>query len=163
MKSRLILALACGLAFWPSGIDAAGRKTPSNLFTLHVQGTPDQGEKFVTPVKLGSEAQQYYFSIAPEIHDNHVAAIYPFISRDGATYGVSFILNQVGRERLSSVTLQNQGRLVGIHLLGGHNSALFVDRPVDDGVVVVWEGLTQAQIKTLSKKFQVLEANNAGQ
>ena len=163
MLPRALLVVVLSLFSLPLGSEAAGKKSQSYYFTLHLQGSPDQGAKFVAPVKLGSEAQQYYFSVIPELTDNHVAAIYPFTSKDGASFGVAFILNEKGRERLSGLTLQNQGRLVGVHVLGTHNSALYVDHTIDDGVVVVWEGLGKSQVKDLSKKFQVVEAHASEQ
>lgn len=143
-----ILALAMPLA-----APAAGKKSKSFLITVHVEGTAEEAPKFSAPVKLGSEGRQYYFKRVPEFTDDDIAYFYPFISKDGKSYGVGFKLKNHASETLKGLCLTNPGKLLGVRIPNAPYTALLIDRPIDDGVIVVWDGLTKQHLKAFENKF----------
>ncbi len=135
----------------------SGKQAKSYLLTVHMESTADEVPKFATPVKLGTEMRQYYFKRVPEITDNDIVYFYPFISQDGATFGAGFKLTPKATQGLKALTLTHQGKLLGIRVEGAPYSAVMIDRPIDDGVFVVWQGLTKNHLKAFEKKFPHVE------
>lgn len=131
----------------------AGKKYQLYLVTFHVEGEMTDNPKMITPVKLGAEHRQYYFSKIPSFTDHDIAWFYPFTSRDGASFGVAFKLKDHAAQELKGITLTNQGKLLGIRCSNAPIQAVLIDRPIDDGVIVIWEGLSQDHLKEFKRRF----------
>jgi len=131
----------------------AGKKYKLSYITVHTEGDATDNPKMVVPVKLGSEHRQYFFSKIPSFTDADVEWFYPFRSRDGASFGTAFKLRNHGLQELKGITLTNQGKLLGIRVSDGPLSAVLIDRPITDGVIVVWEGLSQKNLAEFSRRF----------
>lgn len=131
----------------------AGSKAKSFIVTFHLQGEEADSERFVTPVKLGSEHRQYFFRKMPSFTDRDMVWFYPFISQDGQSYGAAFRLNEVKTQELTAVTAANQGKLFGTRVVDAPLRAVMIDRPIQDGVVVVWDGLSQDHVKLIATQI----------
>lgn len=132
---------------------AAGDKSNAFLISIHEEATQDEYPKFATPVKLGADGKQYFFKKVASFTDHDIAYFYPFIAQDGKTYGVGLKLKNKGAEGLKALSLTHQGKLLGCRFSPQTFSAVVIDQPIDHGVIVIWSGLTQKQIKELGKKF----------
>lgn len=130
-----------------------GKKSQSFLITFHVEGAADEAPEFASPVKLGTEMRQYYFRKVPEFTDQDIDWFYPFVSQDGQTFGAAFKLNESASQQLKALCLTHQGKLLGARIANAPYTAVMIDRPVDDGVLVVWQGLGKAHLKAFEKKF----------
>lgn len=160
MNRRLaILFLLPALALFMGN----GKKAKSSLVTFHLEGTQEEAPKFSIPIKLGSEMRQYYFKRVPSLTDADIAYFYPFVSENGASFGVGFKLTPYGTETLKALTLTNQGKLLGIRVPNAPYGAVMIDQPIEDGVIVLWEGLTQDHLKAFEKKFAHIEALTNGE
>tara|TARA_R110000850_G_scaffold16044_9_gene50060 strand:+ start:1414 stop:1848 length:435 start_codon:yes stop_codon:yes gene_type:complete len=124
-----------------------------HLVTMHVESEPDSNPKMVTPVKLGSEHRQYFFSKLPTFTDADIAWFYPFTAQDGVSYGAAFRFKDHATVELKAITLTNQGKLLGVRCSDAPIGAVLIDRPIDDGVVVVWQGLQQRHLNEFQKRF----------
>lgn len=143
-----------GLVLLSSLCLGAGKKYQMFLVTFHLEGDQHDNPKFMHPVKLGQDHRQYFFSKIPTFKDNDIEWFYPFTSRDGGSYGAAFQLKEHALQELKGVTLTNQGKLLGIRIAGSPlQHAVLIDRPVTDGVIVLWEGLTQNHLKQFRKRF----------
>jgi hypothetical protein len=131
-----------------------GKKAQSFLITFHVEGVADEAPEFASPVKMGTEMRQYYFRKVPEFTDQDIEWFHPFISQDGQTYGAAFKLNGNASQQLKALCLTHAGKLLGARIANAPYSAVMIDRPVDDGVLVVWQGLGKAHLKAFEKKFR---------
>jgi len=129
----------------------AAKKSQPIVVSFHLEASQEDGPKFAIPVKLGSQRRQYFFKRAPEFTEKDVAYYYPFMSKNGTTFGVGFKLKPRATDELKGLALNNHGKLLGIRILPTHYSAVIIDRPNTPGVIVVWEGLTQDHLKTLDK------------
>ena len=132
---------------------AAGKKYKLYLVTFHLEGESTDNPKFITPVKLGAEHRQYYFNKIPTFTDHDIKWFYPFTGSDGATYGAAFQLKDHAATELKAITLTNQGKLLGLRCSDATLQAVLIDRPIDDGVVVVWSGLQQKHLQEFRKRF----------
>ncbi|MCB1232054.1 MAG: hypothetical protein KDN19_17430, partial [Verrucomicrobiae bacterium] len=126
------------------------------------EASADEAPKFATPVKMGSEMRQYYFKRVPTFTDRDVAYFYPFISQDGSTFGAGLKLTPKATEALKAHSLTHQGKLLGIRVSNAPYTAVMIDRPVDDGVIVIWQGLAKAHLKAFEKRFPHVEQVNPG-
>lgn len=140
-----------------------GQKADAFLITMHEESSADEAPKFATPVKLGSEMRQYYFKRVPTLTDRDVAYYYPFISEDGSSFGAGLKLTSKGTEALKALSLTHQGKLLGIRVSNAPYTAVMIDRPVDDGVVVIWKGLSKAHLKAFERRFPHAEQVNPGE
>ena len=137
----------------PSWTEAGGKKTQNSILSFHLEADQTDNPKFIVPAKLGSEHRQYFFQKVPTFNDKDVAWFYPFLSEDGVSYGAAFKLKEHAAVELKAVTLTNQGKLLGLRCADAPLQAVLIDRPLDDGVVVVWKGLQQRHLKDFKKKF----------
>lgn len=145
----LFLALLATTLWCP----AAGKKSQNFLVSFHLEADQTDNPKFITPVKLGSEHRQYFFKKIPDFTDKDIAWFFPFLSQDGVSYGAAFRLKEPAAAQLKAFTLSNQGKLVGLRCSDAPLQAVIVDRPIDDGVIVVWSGLQQRHLQEFQKKF----------
>lgn len=133
--------------------EGAGKGYKLYLVTFHIEGEETDNPKMITPVKLGQEHRQYYFSKIPSFTDNDIAWFYPFTAADGVSYGAAFRLKEHAATELKALTLTNQGKLLGLRCSDAPLQAVLIDRPIDDGVVVVWSGLQQRHLQEFRKRF----------
>ena len=138
-------------------LTGGGKKSRGYLLTVHLESSEEEAPKFASPAKLGSESRQYYFKVIPEFTDEHVDWFYPFISKDGKSFGAAFKLEPHKVEALRGLTVQNPGKLLGIRIPNAPVEAVVIDRPIDDGVIVYWSGLTPAHLEFFEKKFPHVE------
>ncbi len=131
----------------------AGKQYKLYLVTFHLEGEETDNPKMVTPVKLGQEHRQYYFSKIPTFTDKDIAWFYPFTASDGVSYGAAFRFKEHAAVELKAITLTNQGKLLGLRCSDAPLQAVLIDRPVDDGVVVIWSGLQQRHLQEFRKRF----------
>jgi len=149
LRLPLYLLLSASAA-WSFG---AGQQSARYLITMHLEGNETDTEKFVTPVKLGSEHRQYYFRKIPEFTDRDIQWFYPFTATDGVSYGAAFKFKDNASSRLKDLTLVNHGRLFAVRCSDAMLQAVRIDRPIDDGIVVIWQGLQQRHLQEFRKKF----------
>ncbi|MEM9017836.1 MAG: hypothetical protein AAGC68_12545 [Verrucomicrobiota bacterium] len=152
MRHRLLLlAVLLGSLSW--GL-AAGKKYQLYLVTIHLEAEETDNPKMVTPVKLGSGHRQYYFSKIPTFTDHDIDWFYPFTADDGVSYGAALRLKDHAATELKAITLVNQGKLLGMRVSDATLQAVLIDRPIDDGYIVVWSGLQQKHLKEMRKRFE---------
>ena len=141
-----------------SFLTGAGNKAKGYLLTVHVEAPAEDSPKFASPVKLGSESRQYYFRKIPEFKDDDIAWYYPFTSRDGNSFGVAFKLKSHQAAALKALTLTHQGKLLGLRIPSAPYKAVLIDRPIDDGIIVYWDGLSKQHLQAFGKKFPHADA-----
>ncbi len=132
---------------------AAGNKSRGKAISFHLEGEATSSSKFVMPVKLGSEGRQYFFSKAPAFTSSDIEWFYPFTSEDGQSFGAAFRLNDRAALELKDMGRTSPGKLLGISVAGSGLQAVIIDRPVNDGIIVLWKGLTQAHLELFQKSF----------
>ncbi len=135
----------------------AGKKAQSFMVSFHLEGEEASAPKFSQGIRLGSEGKVYYFQIMPTFTHKDIAWFYPFVSKDGRSFGAAFQLNSAATKSLQAVTMKNQGKLLGIRIQDAPLQAVMMDRPIDDGVIVCWEGLGKSHLQMFKQKFPHVE------
>ncbi|MDF1816120.1 MAG: hypothetical protein P1V20_28220 [Verrucomicrobiales bacterium] len=150
MRQGIITVLLCSIGLF---CVAAGSKAKGYIVTFHLEGDETESDKFVTPVKLGSEHRQYFFRKMPAFSDKDIMWFYPFIAEDGQSFGAAFRLIDHKAQELTALTVANQGKLLGTRVLDAPLRAVIIDQPINDGVVVIWSGLSQNHLKAIGSKI----------
>ncbi len=95
--------------------------------------------------------KQRFFRRIPEVSSDDLVAFNPFPAEDQASYGAVFQLKDTARRRLAAVTSNNIGRWLVCQAFGRIIDGVLVDDPVDDGAVVIWQGLTLKEVQEIDK------------
>lgn len=132
-------------------LHAGGRKETMAGIAFHLETDPGENPKMVFEEFVSG--QQRVFRRVPEISANDIAAFNPFPSQDGQGYGVLLKLKRGATNRLSAVTAANIGRWLIARVNGRIVDGVVIDQQINDGEMVIWQGLTLEEIKGLDKKI----------
>ena len=142
---KLLAILCLILPFFTVNILANGKKAPPASISFHVEGSSVEGPKFVRQVK--TVAGQRYFRKVPEISTKDIVAFSPFPADDKTTYGIVFKLSKRAAQRLNTTTNLNRGKLLLAIVNGQAVGVVRIDKPVTDGMLVIWSGIQEHEIK----------------
>ena len=92
--------------------------------------------------------QELTFRKNPDFYTSNFESFRPFPAK-GGSYGAIFMLDRVSKKRLSYFTTQNQGSYLLSLVNGKPSEPVLIDRTVNDGVLVVWSGMTVRDIRSL--------------
>lgn len=146
MKHLVLLAL---LLIPATASQASGKKTPPASVSFHMQGDAVEAPKFARKIK--TLAGTRYFRKVPEVGTKDIIAFSPFPADDKKTYGIVFKLNKQGAKRLHEATTMNRGKLMLSLVNGQALGVVRIDKPVTDGMIVIWSGIQQQEIKMYDK------------
>ncbi|MEJ6645093.1 MAG: hypothetical protein QNL33_17735 [Akkermansiaceae bacterium] len=141
MTRRLIISL-CALSLLAPAY-GMGKKKDKNTLTFHLQGDQTDGPKMVFPLPMGN--QKGFFRKSPLTFTKEILAYQPFFSDDG-TAGATFAFSQGASTRIAALTTQNQGKWIVAMLNGRPVDFVRIDRPVQDGRLVIWRGIKESEI-----------------
>ncbi len=137
------------LALLPLLFVAAAKKPPQGMVRFHLQGNPVEGSPFVQEVRL-ADGRGVFIKSIPEISERDIEAVYPFPAPDGSM-GCAFKLDPHGRIALETFSLNDRGKVVVCMLNGRVVTAMLIDRPIKDGVIMMPSGLSQQEIEMIQK------------
>ena len=149
-----MIRLLCCIAVLLSLTSCANlNKKPKFLLTFHTQGTEMDSPRSVFPYVLPGENRKVIMKWIPEFTHDNVSAFQPFKADDGKTNGATFKLDFRGTNALSMVSRTQQGQIIMTLLNGKPIGYLTLDKPSGDGLITVWDGITDAVLKEMSKKY----------
>ncbi|BDS05836.1 hypothetical protein NT6N_08760 [Oceaniferula spumae] len=140
MKKLLLL-----LFLIPASLLASGKKTPPAAVSFHMEGSAAEAPKFAR--KVNTLAGERYFRKVPEISSKDIVAFSPFPASDDRTYGIVFKLNPQASRRLQAATTMNTDKLLLALVNGQALGVVRIDKPVTDGLLVIWSGVQLKEIK----------------
>lgn len=130
---------------------AGGNKGKKVNISFHIETEASDNPKMIFPHQV--MGQQRFFRRLPEVSSKDYVAFSPFPSEDQASYGVILQLKDNARRRLAAVTQISSGKWLVCQAFGRIVDGVLVEDPVDDGVVVVWQGLTLEEIRQLDESL----------
>jgi len=134
----------------------AGEKKPPPVgIRLHGEGNEREGTSFVKPIDLVNPPKKIFIRVVPVITERDFKAFYPFPGRDGMI-GAYFRLDAHGSDKLQQFTVADRGKLAVILINGRVTSALRVESPVNDGILMVPGGLLPNEIAQLQAKYPII-------
>lgn len=124
----------------------AGAKADNKAsITVHLETENSENPKMIFEQSIGNGTR--YFRRMPEVSTKDIIAFSPFPSEAGGDFGAVFKLKPSVAGRLSAITSANQGRWMITMVNGRAVDGVLIDKQIDDGVIVVWLGITLADIK----------------
>lgn len=149
MQARFLLIWFISLTALCPVVLASGKSDKKAAITLHMETESTDNPKMI--FNHDFEGQNRFFRRMPEISGRDIASFKPFVSDSGADSGAVFKLKPNGARRLSTVTSANQGRWFVTMVNGRILDGVVIDKQINDGIVVIWKGLTAADIATLDE------------
>ena len=130
---------------------AGGKKDDKLSISLHMETESTDDPKMMFRQEINGQTR--YFKRTPEISHKDIVAFSPFPSDVTEEYGVVFKLKGSATNRLAVFTNLNQGRWMVIQVNGRMVDSLIIDRPVNDGLVVVWKGIKLSDMEIFDKSM----------
>lgn len=147
--ARLFPLAAAALALSSLPASANGSKPENMGVTFHLETGSEDNPKMIFSAPIGGETK--YFRRIPEVGTKDIEAFNPFPTEDGSSYGVIFKLGRGATNRLSGVSTANIGKWMLAMVNGRPVDALMIDQQVNDGYIVIWKGITLAEIREYDK------------
>ncbi|MES2920507.1 MAG: hypothetical protein V4819_03115 [Verrucomicrobiota bacterium] len=152
MQSRIATLTMMVLLAMATGVFAGGKKEEKTSVTFHLQAEATDNQK-MTFTQLANGKLQYFHRL-PEISMKDIALFNPFPSTVGDDYGLVFRLKPSASERLAAITAANQGRWMIAQINGRVVDGVTIDKQITDGVIVIWKGVTLADVELLDKELK---------
>ena len=129
----LILPIASGM----------GKRPKKNTLTFHLESHSADGPRMVFPLQMGNKKR--FFKKSPVTFTKELVSLKHFADSEG-TFGATFTFQRAASGRIAALTTQNQGKWLVAMLNGRPVDGVFIDSPVTDGRLVVWQGILQTEI-----------------
>lgn len=130
----------------------AGDGKQKHTFAFHEEGVATDGENKVFPHSVAG--QEKFFRMTPFLTHMDFDGFVPFRA-EGGGFGAAFVLNRHGKVKLDQITTARQGSHILASIDMKPADVMVVDRPVKDGVIVLWKGLGPEHIQYLEKGLKV--------
>lgn len=130
-------------ALFPNALTAAGKKLPDLRVSFHLQADPGDRQVF----KQLAAGREVLFHKSAAISTKNIVAFRSFPSDDGNSYGIVFQLNKTGSSRLRTMSTAHQDKLLLAVVNGQVRDAVLIDRPINDGLIVIWKRVSLAEVK----------------
>jgi hypothetical protein len=150
MRLNVAVLLLTFLLSTATGLWAMGDASDKASATFHLETEAGENPKMVFSQQVGG--RERFFRRVPEVGTKDIATFSPF-PNEGGDFGVAFRLKGNAARRLSAITAANQGRWLIASLNGRPLDAVLIDAQIDDGVLVIWKGVTLADIDILDKSL----------
>lgn len=144
------LVILCALCLI-GPVFASGKKENKASVTFHMETEASDNPKMIFPQMANGQTR--YFRRSPDIVTKDVVAFSPFPSEFGEDYGMLFKLKSNAANRLAALTNANQGRWVIAQINGRVVDGFLIDKQVDDGVIVIWKGVTLADVAIFDEEL----------
>jgi hypothetical protein len=152
MRLRLVMLLTMLALMAVPSVFAGGKRDGKAAVTFHMQTEATDNPKMIFPQEVSGRTR--YFLRMPEVATKDVVSFNPFPSDlGGGDYGMLIRLKSNAARRLSAITAANQGRWMVAQVNGRVVDGVLIDKQIDDGVLVIWKGLTMADVETFDKAF----------
>jgi hypothetical protein len=145
MQPRLAALLMLVFSVLTPAVFAGSKADTKASFTIHLETDANDNPKMIFSQMTNGKIR--YFRRMPEITTKDVQSFSPFPSAVGDGYGIMFRLDDAAAKRYSAITNANQGRWMIAQMNGRVVDGFFIDRTINDGVVVVWKDVNLADIK----------------
>ncbi|MDB6118040.1 MAG: hypothetical protein JWO08_1821 [Verrucomicrobiaceae bacterium] len=168
MTRLLFCSLALGLAFVLSGCEAfeSINKKPKFTVSFHSEANEAESPRSIFRYQIPGRPAPSVFHRVPEFTQENVSAFQSFPAANGNGYGITLRLDFRGTNNLDLMTRTHVGEVALAVVNGTPVDFLSIDRPVSDGTVTIWEGVSEPVIKLMQAKWPAinkLKSMSAGQ
>lgn len=129
----------------PSTLWASGKKPPPAAVSFHLEASASEAPKFAR--RINTVLGPRYFRSMPIVSTKDIVAFSPFPADDQKSYGLAFKLSPQAARRLQGETSLNRGKLVIAIVNRQPVGVVRIDKPVTDGILIVWKGIKLEEIR----------------
>ena len=151
---RLLLPLMIALAS-PALLLGMSKK-PGCVITFHTLAAPNDPPKTMFPFDLNGK--RIYFKIVPEFSQENISAYKAFPAENGNGKGMAIQLDFRGKAALELITREHKDEYLLAMINAKPVDFVVMDEPVMDGMVTIWQGVTDDTIKEIAKKHPVIRS-----
>jgi hypothetical protein len=148
---RLFLVFAL-FAACPAAVHAGSDPGKKASVSFHMQVDATENPKMIFQHPMNGQNLQ--FRRSPEVGTRDVVNYSPFPAEGGDGFGAVFRLKGSAGQRLSAITNASQGRWLAAMVNGRVVDGVLIDKQIQDGVLVIWRGLTLEDIAALDKALK---------
>jgi hypothetical protein len=123
---------------------ASGKKEGKATVSFHIETEATDNPKMIFPQLANGQTR--YFRRMPEVTTSDMVAFSPFPSEFGEDYGIVFKLKGHSTNRLAAITNASSGKWLISQVNGRVVDGVMIDKQVNDGFIVIWKGVTLADI-----------------
>jgi len=127
-------------------------KKPDYTITFHAQATDMDPPKTMFPFDLNG--RRMFFKVVPEFSQQNIIAYHPFPSTEGNSSGAVLQLDFRGKSQLEIITRTRKDEYLLAMVNAKPVDFVVLDQPVLDGVLTLWQGLSDEVIKKMDKRVQ---------
>lgn len=131
---------------------ATDEKTPDYSITFHAIASDMDPPKTMFPFDLNGK--RMLFKIVPEFSQQNVIAFHPFPSTTGDGKGAVLQLDFRGKSQLEIASRTRKDEYLLTMVNAKPVDYVVLDQPVMDGMITIWQGLSDEVIKKMDKKIQ---------
>jgi hypothetical protein len=133
-----------------AGFVQAGSK-PTLGISFLVEGAESDGPRMVREMDL--QGKKLFFKKMPMATHRNIKAFFPFPANDGS-FGVALRVDESAWRTVREVGALDQGKLILVLVNGRIVQTMLADNPKkDDHIIVIWKGLTEAEVAQLKKSY----------
>jgi hypothetical protein len=152
MQPRLALLLMMLALVVAPAVFAGGKKDDRASVSFHMETEATDNPKMIFAQLTNGKTR--YFRRIPDVSLKDIESFSPFPSdAGGGDYGVVFKLKSNAAGRLAAITNANQGKWMISELNGRVVDGLLIDKQISDGRLVIWKGVTLADITALEESL----------
>jgi hypothetical protein len=151
MKLHVAALLMMTLLALAPPLFASGKKENKASVTFHIETEASENPKMIFPQVVGEQTR--YFRRMPEIGMKDIVSFSPFPSDVGEGFGIVFRLKSNAVNRFAAITAANQGRWLISQVNGRAVDGVIIDKQVNDGFIVIWKGVTLADVELLDEQL----------
>ena len=128
---------------------AGGKKDNNMAVSFHMETENTNNPKMIFERDINGKKR--FFQKTPDFTAKDIIAFSPFLADNKFDYGVVFQLRGAAAARLENLTAANPGRMLLASCNGRVVDVVIIDKPVKDGLLVIWNGIQEAEIKECDK------------
>lgn len=128
---------------------SGGKAGETGMVTFHLETEAGENPKMVFSMMDGKKER--FYRRMPEFTMKDFVAFSPFPSGEGDLFGLVFQLKDAARRRLNAMSMTYQGKWLLAQANGRVADGVLIDKPVDDGLLVIWKGITLEEVKMFDK------------
>jgi hypothetical protein len=126
-------------------------KKQSLLITFHTMAAPTDSPKTVFPSDLNGK--RILFRLVPEFTQDNIVAFQSFPAENGNGKGVTLQLDSHGKYNLELISRARKDEYLLTMVNAKPVDFVVMDEPVTDGMITIWQGVPEAAVKEMSKKY----------
>jgi hypothetical protein len=158
MKSHVAALLMVAVLALAPPLFGGGKKENKASVTFHMETDANENPKMIFPQVVGEQTR--YFRRMSEIGMKDIVSFSPFPSDVGEGFGIVFKLKSSAVNRFAAITAANQGRWLISQVNGRAVDGVIIDKQVNDGFIVIWKGVTLADVELLDEELPRADEEN---